>query len=277
VTAGGPLDRLFERLVGAENEPVIVCADEAALWPEGTLTALVRCGLLARVEPAQAVECDGCEQHCVMPVYVLPAVGPRTARAFISCDKRDDVGRVPVEFRRLEQWHCTGDSLAAMVARLLGFTKMPGVDASGKRWLLGLLAGSERHGEVGFSLEGGARLFLAGHSIPLIHVLMLTQSGLTADVNALIRVVEGAAQTPAAGVGSAEWRTQKARKAANAKHDKPDGAHQKWQRMREIWAQGHYDSRDRCAEEECGALDMSFSAARKALRNTPNPQPPSRC
>lgn len=72
-------------------------------------------------------------------------------------------------------------------------------------------------------------------------------------------------------VGSREWREQTARNAANAKHDQPGGSRDKQQRMRELWATGKYSSRDRCAEEECAALNMSYAAARKALRNTSNP------
>ncbi|MDE2155827.1 MAG: hypothetical protein KGJ32_08075 [Xanthomonadaceae bacterium] len=62
-----------------------------------------------------------------------------------------------------------------------------------------------------------------------------------------------------------------AKKAANALHDKPGGSRSRQQEMRDIWASGKYTNRDRCAEEECGALGISFSAARKALRKTPNP------
>jgi hypothetical protein len=60
-------------------------------------------------------------------------------------------------------------------------------------------------------------------------------------------------------------------KAANARHSKPGGNRDKWQQMRALWASGKYSSRDICAEQECAALDMSFSSARKALRGTPNP------
>jgi hypothetical protein len=60
-------------------------------------------------------------------------------------------------------------------------------------------------------------------------------------------------------------------KAANAKHSRPGGSRDLADRMRKIWASGKYASLDICAEQECGALDMSFSAARKALRNTPDP------
>lgn len=78
-------------------------------------------------------------------------------------------------------------------------------------------------------------------------------------------------------VGSREWREQTARKAANAKHDKPGGSRDKQQQIREIWASGKYSSRDRCAEEECAALGVSYKAARNALVNVPKPKTPPRC
>lgn len=78
----------------------------------------------------------------------------------------------------------------------------------------------------------------------------------------------------ASDVGSREWRTQTARVAANARHDQPGGSRDKQRQIREIWASGKYSSRDLCAEQECAALEMSISTARRALNNTPEP---SRC
>ncbi len=75
-------------------------------------------------------------------------------------------------------------------------------------------------------------------------------------------------------LGLQEWRSQNARNAANKRHDQPDGSRYKKSQIRGIWASGNYSSRDICAEQECAALGMSFSAARKALINTPDP---SRC
>jgi len=74
--------------------------------------------------------------------------------------------------------------------------------------------------------------------------------------------------------GSSEWRKQTARTAANALHDQPGGSREKQRQIREIWATGKYSTRDICAEQECARLDISFSTARKSLRNTPTP---SRC
>lgn len=67
-----------------------------------------------------------------------------------------------------------------------------------------------------------------------------------------------------------EARAELARIGAEALHGRPGGSRDKKAQIREIWASGKYSSRDVCAEQECAALNMSFSAARKALRNTPN-------
>ena len=75
-------------------------------------------------------------------------------------------------------------------------------------------------------------------------------------------------------LGSQEWRTQNAKHAANALHDKPGGNRDKQRQIREIWAKGNYSSRTRCAEEECAALGMGYDTARRALTNMPDP---SRC
>lgn len=66
-------------------------------------------------------------------------------------------------------------------------------------------------------------------------------------------------------------RAATARKAADALHDQPGGSREKRETIRTAWLSGKYRSRDICAEQECAALDMSFSTARKALIGTPEP------
>lgn len=55
---------------------------------------------------------------------------------------------------------------------------------------------------------------------------------------------------------------------AEKRHASPNGSREKRRQIRLIWATGKYSSRDVCAEQECAALGMSFSTARKALRGT---------
>ena len=69
--------------------------------------------------------------------------------------------------------------------------------------------------------------------------------------------------------GDGNRRREDAKHAANVRHGSPGGSREKQEKIRVLWASGKYTSRDICAEQECAALGMSFSAARKALRNTP--------
>lgn len=71
--------------------------------------------------------------------------------------------------------------------------------------------------------------------------------------------------------GSKAARSGLGKKGANARHNAIGGSREKAAKIRMIWASGNYSSRDLCAEQECAALGMSFSAARKALRGTADP------
>ena len=69
--------------------------------------------------------------------------------------------------------------------------------------------------------------------------------------------------------------SQGGKAAADTRHAKPGGSREKKAAIRAVWASGKYSSRDTCVEQECAALDIAPSTARRALRNTP--EPPSRC
>lgn len=64
--------------------------------------------------------------------------------------------------------------------------------------------------------------------------------------------------------------SEQGKKGAAIKHKNTNEAKNE---LKEIWASGKYTSRDVCAEQECARLNLSFSTARKALRNTPEPIP----
>ncbi len=64
-------------------------------------------------------------------------------------------------------------------------------------------------------------------------------------------------------------KSELGRNAAKARGEKTKV---KKEEIRAAWATGKYSSRDVCAEEECQAMGMSYSTARKALRNTPDPK-----
>ena len=187
MTCSDLLESLLERLATAGVAKAIFSADEIEEWPAGALSSLVDAGMLQQAHPASVVECTGCEQNCLMPVHVFTAEDHRVARAFISCDKRDDIGRVPVDMGRLKAWQITGALLAKTLAQLLGFTRAPQPDTTGKHWTLGVLKRKKHKSRV--TLQGGDSftLALAGQAVPLIDVLSFEQNCLTLNKAELIR------------------------------------------------------------------------------------------
>ena len=101
------LESLKTRFAKGKAGYITISADEIAEWPDGLFNELHKANLLTQAAPTNVLECRGCEQLCFMPVNIVAAENGRKARAFIACDKRDDVGRVPVAFARLEQWAMT--------------------------------------------------------------------------------------------------------------------------------------------------------------------------
>ena len=65
--------------------------------------------------------------------------------------------------------------------------------------------------------------------------------------------------------------SDRARKAANALHDTEGGSRDLQRQVRDAWHTGNFPSRDHCAEDAARSGKISFSAARRALRNTPDP------
>lgn len=187
MTESDLLEAVLDRLGSAEAAEAFFGADEAADWPPGALDAFLKNGLLRRAQPAQVIGCRGCEENCFMPVHVFPAEGGRPARALIACDKRDDVGRVEVDFHRLEQWQASGGMIAAVLARALGFSEPSPVD--GGQWHIGVLKGKKHNSPVAL-LADGLALSLAGHAVPLVDVLTIEENALALDKAALIRLVD---------------------------------------------------------------------------------------
>lgn len=267
MTLQAVLAELLNRLEARQGADVYFCDGELREWPPEVVAALQSARLLVKARPVSSLVCPGCERQCVKSVEVYPAEGARPARAYIHCDEPEDMGRIEVEPTGLEQWRITGAILASAVSVLLGISKPPSADGNAQRWVLGLLPGAENRGALALSIENGATLTLAGQSVSLAHVVTLSANGLSVEKHTLLRAVEGDTQEPIS-----TWLRQKARAAAQARHNKPGGSRDMQERIRAIWASGKYSTRDRCAEEESGALGISFSTARKALRNTPEPK-----
>ncbi len=163
--------------------------DEVKNWSPSTLDLMITNGLLQQAQPMTTIECDGCEENCIMPVTIYPAQDDKPGRAFILCDKYDDIGRVRVDFRRMQQWQSTSRLVAAMLTSLLGFSQSPTQTTDDKQWHIGTLLGRKNRYPVMLLTDGGLTLLLAGHTVSLIDVLSINENALALDKAALMRLV----------------------------------------------------------------------------------------
>lgn len=149
------LHSILQRLDLNSSEALIVTADEAQHWPADGLDLLINWGLLTPTKPRTHLLCDGCEEQCIMPVEVIPKSGSKHKRAFIACDKREDIDIVPVEFSRLRQWRIDPNQWAALLARLLDTNQTPQILIQNRLWGLGKahIAGSRREAFLGRGLN----------------------------------------------------------------------------------------------------------------------------
>jgi hypothetical protein len=200
MTPEGTLVELLERVGVGQDASVLVSEDELNQWPSIAVTAMQKEGLLVKASPATSVICHGCERECAMPVHNILPDKARLPEAFIICDKRNDINRVPVPISRLEQWRASGITVANLLTVLLDLRK-PGTDkASTDRWEIGMLKGKKHSSHLVLLADSGLTVTFAGHSIALADVLELEEGHFTVDKRKLTRLVD----QPVAGAGDAE-------------------------------------------------------------------------
>lgn len=207
------LAALLDRVAAAAGEAALFSERELAEWPVAALARLKTEGLLVKGMPADTVTCPGCEEDCAMPVETATTASG-AMRAFVVCDKRDDVARVAIARDLLEQWTCSPERVADVLARLLGIRRSSS-DTPALRWDVGVLRGARHSAHVVLVIECALHLNIAGHSLPVADVLELGARGLILEQRALQRCVDA----PVAAAGdtqSREQRVERLRKRRNA-------------------------------------------------------------
>lgn len=179
------VELVIERVASnAHNDGAFFYWDEVSHWPESKLALFEKIGLLNQAQPSGDVECTGCEENCLMPVTIYPVSDNTSARAFITCDKRDDIGRVKVDFQRLNQWQLTAMQLAQFVAGLCGINQPVVKDV--ECWRLGMLQGKQHKSSLLMSCDNKhAILKIAGHRVDLLELLFIDDSQCRIDLKKL--------------------------------------------------------------------------------------------
>lgn len=184
------LVELVHRIVACGGGDAYFTQDEIAGWPLDAVKAMEAVGLLAQASHANSTECDGCEEACTVPVHVIPENPPSPGRAFIVCDRRDDIGRVVVAIERLARRKSSGSLLAQALCKLVLPELASPVDLGGNRWKLGNFHGLKLKSPLELSLSFPPVLTIAGHTVELCDVISVRKSALVVDVPALRKLVD---------------------------------------------------------------------------------------
>ncbi len=111
-----------------------------------------------------------------------------------------------------------------------------------------------------------AEVRVLSEEFALMHITKMDES-----VAVSLSAIDDGEASTAAMIRSFDAATNRGKSAADALHNKPGGSRARQDAVRAAWASGKYSSRSICAEQESASLGMSFDAARRALRNTPDP------
>jgi len=176
------LIEMFDQLRRLGRDPLVLPSDRLDGLSMPLKKVLVDTGIVERAAPAVSVICPGCAESCAMPVFQLPRHDGSIV-AFVSCDKRADIGRVLLKPAMLDLWQVSTSSLARGLAKLLE-QRLP--IPLGQGFRLGWVSGGAGKVDVQlFCDDKGPHIVVAGHRLELTQVLTWNGVGLGLNVAAL--------------------------------------------------------------------------------------------
>lgn len=192
MTPQATLIELLGRVGASQGAAVLVNDDELSQWPTEAVAAMKTQHLLAKARPATSVICPECERNCVMPVHVLPGEGRRPARAFISCDERDDTSRVPIPLTSLTQWQCGVDAVCGFVAASLGLRRSDKQSSSSGLFEIGIATGGKRSQMLCLQANGVLALVAGSNPLPLVEAVEYHSGAYSLDGTMIRQLVDAA-------------------------------------------------------------------------------------
>jgi hypothetical protein len=208
--------------IGA-NFPRAAYFSEADLkgWPKPAVAALKAQKLLVQARAATSTICPGCEQQCAMPVNV-PSDGRGRPDAFVVCDKRADIGRVPIAAERLRQWRSDEEALCRFIADRLGVRRSSTASPVPGLLNIGIARGSRRTQMVALRPSGEPSIVVAESMLPVSDVIVFERGSFGLDLEAIVRLVDAAS--------TADERHTRTTARRDARKLDTQQLHEQWQR-----------------------------------------------
>lgn len=185
------LVELLERLAAGRGDSVLVSDHGLGQWPPEAVAAMKSQKLIAKARASTSAVCPGCERECVMSVQTPPTTS-RTPSAFIVCDKRSDINRVPVSVDRLTQWQCSVKAVCGFVADAVGIRSVTKQTDDVSLWEIGVATGNKRSQMLCLQAKGGLALVAGGNALPLADFIGYANRAYSLDAVMVRQLVDSA-------------------------------------------------------------------------------------
>jgi hypothetical protein len=231
-------DQLLRELIlllsHSTDTSLVIPASAAGEWPHGLLPELSKAGLIRKAEPARSVICTGCHHACSMEVFSDKHGKTGAMRHFVVCDRRDDIGLVPLTGADLEQLQLSLNQLVKFLKTELPL--MPTAKAaSGGLIPLGRIEADHGPRLVAISTDQSLDLAIGHERLPIVELIFFRDGRLKIDVDEVQRLAD---RDENAGheFAVSSTRNQQKRKAEtadrrrfwNAKYRELKRAHPEW-------------------------------------------------
>jgi hypothetical protein len=116
----GALQLTLDALADQSDGRLVLDAEHRDAFGHGAIEAFLKAGLAGPHPTASSIVCQGCEQACLMP-FESHETGAGIS-TFVVCDKPQDLGRIPIDSRRLDRWSVNLETIAKCLSSLLVMT-----------------------------------------------------------------------------------------------------------------------------------------------------------
>ncbi len=219
------LDEVLQELIQhlESGDKVNIGWEQMRYWPEGAIEIFQEAKWIAPSNSAKTVVCPGCEENCFMPVHVRQSPKGETL-AFVACDVRDDMGRIPIPLDHLNQWQITPYQVARWIHKALGLKGQPKRDAKAETIRIGTMQGRKESGDLYLTTTNPISFQVAsGKPIPFGDVAYMKGQQPALDVSVLKRLVDRSA-----GAEKQEYEPSVVRR--EARKLKTQERHKSWQK-----------------------------------------------
>lgn len=182
MTPDDALQEIIEAVAALSGAPHTIGWKTTQQWPNGTIEALIRSGLLCTTRQAETIECLKCDNNCCLDVIAVPHK-ERPTRYFMVCDDTEmqgQIGRSEIPVEQLQQWRTTPLQIAQTVAKLWGLDNKIEQQPNKQHIRIGMVKGANGRKWLVLNLSPLA-LEINGHAVSIADSIYFDKGQLLID------------------------------------------------------------------------------------------------